>query len=112
VKLSFNEVLEALADERRVSADQVSARALDRTVWVAEWHLPGCMSESWAIYTTKADAVRAGVDFSDGSQDGVNRYPRGIVRALRKHGYFQHRTELFGTVVTTVEKRALHEMLS
>lgn len=112
MKLSFNETLEALADERQVSAKQVSARALNRTVWVAEWHIPGCLSESWAIYTTKADAVRGGVEFSDGSQDGVNHYPRGIVRALRKHGYFQHHTELYGTVVTTVEKRALHEMLS
>jgi len=42
-KLTFDEALQAINDERFVCSADVQARALRRRIWVAEWHLPGCL---------------------------------------------------------------------
>lgn len=105
MKLTFDEALEHLADGRFIKADRVQAAALQRRVWIAEWHLPGCLSESHAYSTTKADAVRAGMDFAG------DEAPRGMATNLRKHGAYQHKTDMFGVVITTIEYRTLGELL-
>lgn len=57
MKLTFDEALEAINSEQYISSDDVQPSALSRVVWVAEWHVPGCMSESRSYSTTKADAL-------------------------------------------------------
>ena len=104
-KLTFDEALERLNDERPVSSSEVYACALDRVIWIAEWHCPGCLSESVSYSTSKEDAVECAVDFA--GEDA----PRGMKTALRKFGFFQHKTELFGYVNTTVNKTTLGALL-
>ncbi len=107
MKLAFDTVLQHLADDRRVKASDVLAHALKRKVWVAEWHMPGCLSESQSICVSKLDAVEEGLRFADGD-DGP---PRGMKTALIRDGVFQHRTPMFGDVITTVEQHTLADLL-
>ena len=104
-KMTFDEAMYLLSNGETVHRDRVQARALNRRVWVAEWHIPGCLSESWAILTTKDDAVRAALDFAGEVP------PRGMAASLRREGQFQHRTDLYGTVVTTVYSNLLRDQL-
>lgn len=104
-KLNFDEALERINDGRRVDPKEVQARALSRKVWLAEWHLPGCLSESWSVCLTKEEAVQAGADFADGTNC------RGIKKALREQGSFQHKTKMFGRVITIIKKLTLGDLL-
>lgn len=107
MKLTFNEALERLGDGRQVKASDVLAHALKRKVWVAEWHLPGCLSETRSICVSKLDAVEQGLFFADGD-DGP---PRGMKTALIRDGAFQHKTPMFGDVITTIEQHTLADLL-
>ena len=108
-KLTFDEALERINEERIVRTHEVYADALARKVWVAEWHIPGCLSESRGYYTTKKDAVEGAVEYTH--SPGIDSPPRGIYRALRKDGTFQHHTEMFGNVITTVERMTLGDLI-
>lgn len=77
-KLNFDDTLERISDGFSVDASSVQSRALQRVVWVAEWHIPGCLSESFSICTTRADAISCALDFCGGV--------RGALSDLRKHG--------------------------
>lgn len=81
-KLNFDEALERIGDERRISADEVQARALRRVVWIAEWHIPGCLSESFSVCLTKREAIETALSMAEGA-DGP---PSGMATDLRKHG--------------------------
>lgn len=81
-KLTFDDALQLINDERRVSRDDVLASALRRTVWVAEWHLPGCLSESSGVCLTKRDAIESCLSMAEG-EDGA---PRGMSSDLRRFG--------------------------
>jgi hypothetical protein len=105
MSLTFDEALERLNDGRFIHGGDVLARALARKVWVAEWHLPGCLSESRTYCLTKADALQAALDFAG------DEAPRGMKTCLRRHGAYQHKTELYGTVVTTIEQLHLKEII-
>lgn len=111
-KLNFDDALERINDGRRVDSGEVQAKALTRKVWVAEWHIPGCMSEAFSVLTTKADAIDCAIGFT-GADDSsaINHAARGIRTALRKHGSFQHCTEMYGTVVSTVRRERLGDLL-
>lgn len=78
MKLDFNDALERISDGRSVDYREVQARALQRIVWVAEWHIPGCLSESFSICTTKRDAISCALEMC-GSV-------RGALSDLRKYG--------------------------
>ena len=104
-KLTFNEALERINDQRTVTRDEVQARALRRVVWVAEWHLPGCLSESFSVYLTKRDAIKCALSMAEDS-DGP---PRGMLADLQRSGR-SYRTApgaMFPHAITTVERRAL-----
>jgi hypothetical protein len=103
-KLTFDEALERLVEGRPLKSEEIQSKALDRKVWVAEWHMPGCLSESFMVCTTKADALASALDFMG------EETPRGARKALETNGFFQHRTELFGWVNTTVERRRLADL--
>ena len=47
-KLTFNQALAHIGDECSIDANDVQTRALQRKIWVAEWHIPGCMSDVFA----------------------------------------------------------------
>jgi hypothetical protein len=100
-KLTFWEALERINDQRSVDANDVRADALRRSVWVAEWHIPGCLSESFSVHTTKRDAL------ADALQMCGNA--RGAATDLRRYG----RTDkvspnaYVSMATTTIEKRAL-----
>lgn len=104
-KLTFDEALERLNEERGLHASGVLASALKRKVWVAEWHLPGCLSESRSYCTTKADAVTSALAFAG------DEPPRGMATNLRQYGLHQHRTDMYGAVVTTVEQMLLAHII-
>ena len=57
MKLSYNEALEAIANERHISAADVQARALRRKVWVMMFSAPGCLPDNRNCCATRADAL-------------------------------------------------------
>ena len=108
-KMTFDEVMERLADERPVDASDVRADALRRRVWVAEWHLPGCLSESRAVCTTKRDALESALSLAEGA-DGS---PRGMRADLLRYGS-SHRTAPDAWArgaITTIEQHTLRDLL-
>jgi len=111
MKMTFDEVLERLADERQVLPEDVQARALLRRVWIAEWHLPGCLSESSSVCRTKEEAIETALMYAEGSGKDEFGPPRGMKTALEKTGFFQHKTGLYGYVNTTVEAHRLRDIL-
>lgn len=88
MKLSFDETLERLANEQRVSPSEVSARALRRKVWISGNGLPGCMYDNGPHYhATKRDAIESCAFAADWCDDSPNPY-RGIVQSLRRYHSF------------------------
>jgi hypothetical protein len=81
-KLTFDDVLQLINDERCVDSNDVQARALRQYIWIAEWHLPGCLSESRSYVLTKNDAIECALSMAEGS-DGP---PRGMLTDLRTYG--------------------------
>jgi hypothetical protein len=82
-KLTFDEALEALANEKHIKADEVQSRALDRKVWVASNGLPGCLNDNSDVCTTKEDAIECALRIADDPENGP---PRGMATWLRKPG--------------------------
>ena len=105
MKYTFSEALERISDERSVDASEVQARALQRKVWVAEWHIPGCLSESFSVCLTRADAIETALGFCGNV--------RGAASDLRKYG----RTDRVATdayvsmAIATIEQRTLKDLL-
>ena len=77
-KLNFGEALEDINDGRYVDSNNVQTRALCRALWVAEWHLPGCLSESQSYCLTKADASESALSMANS--------PRGMQADLKRYG--------------------------
>ena len=104
-KLTFSEVLERLNDQRTVARDDVQARALQRKVWVAEWHLPGCLSESFSVCLTKRDAIECALSMAEDSEGP----PRGMRADLQRFGKSDRTTPGAWAqgAITTIERRAL-----
>jgi len=104
-KLTFDEALDAISDERSIDANEVQARALQRTIWVAEWHIPGCLSESFSVCLTRADAIRQALEFCGhvrGAKSDLQRY--GRTDRVSPDAYVR-------MAITTVEKRTLGDLL-
>lgn len=105
MKLSFDEALQAINDGQSLNYQDVQARALRRMVWVAEWHIPGCLSESFSVCTTKRDAIECALSMAEGELGA----PRGMRADLERFGR-SDRTPPNGwasQAITTIEKRAL-----
>lgn len=104
-KLSFYEALQAINEGQSLSYQDVQARALRRRVWVAEWHLPGCLSESFIVCTTKRDAIERALSMAEGELGA----PRGMRADLERFGRSDRTAPdaWASRAVTTIEKRAL-----
>lgn len=105
MKYTFEEALERVSDERSIDASEVQTRALQRKVWVAEWHIPGCLSESFSVCLTRADAIRQALEFCDNV--------RGAASELRKHGRTNRVSPdaYVSMAITTIEKRTLGDLM-
>ena len=104
-KLTFSEALELIADQRSVSASEVQTRALRQKVWVAEWHIPGCLSESFSVCTTRADAIECALQMCGnvrGAKSDLTRY--GRTDRVSPDAYVN-------MAITTVEKLRLSDLL-
>lgn len=81
-KLSFDEALQAINDQTGIRADDVQACAMRRPVWVAEWHFPGCLSDSFRVTTDKRNAIAIALEIASGEAGP----PRGMATDLRRFG--------------------------
>lgn len=90
-KLTFDQALQLISDERAIRAADVLASALKRKVWIARWQLVGCMPDWSTVCTTRADAINSACE-----QPG-DEYRRGMRAALSRgevwatdngHGYY------------------------
>ncbi len=109
MKLSFYEALQAINDGQSLNYQDVQARALRRLVWVAEWHIPGCLSESFSVCLTKSDAIDCALSMAEGA-DGA---PRGMRADLQRYGR-SNRTAPDAWArgaITTIERRTLADIL-
>lgn len=98
--MTYDEVLERLNEERTVNPTQTMKK---RKVWVAEWHLPGCLSEARSYCSTKADAVECALSF----------LPEGVKAktALTRYGKLHSSSPLYGTCITTVTKHTIGDLI-
>lgn len=104
-KLTFDEALQDINDQRSVHADDVQARALRRRVWVAEWHLPGCLSGSFSVCLTKSDAIESALSMAAGTEGP----PRGMRADLQRYGRSDRTAPDAWArgAITTIERRQL-----
>jgi hypothetical protein len=109
-KLTFDEALERIDDERRIDPAEVSAAALQRILWIAEWHIPGCLSESRSYCTTKRDAIESALMFA---HDADGRPPRGMRSELRRYGRSDKvsANAYVSMAITTVARHRLRDIL-
>ena len=108
-KLTFDEALQRINDECSVHRNDVQARALRRRVWVAEWHLPGCLSESFSVCLTKSDAIESALSMAEGAEGA----PRGMRADLQRYGR-SNRTAPDAWArgaVTTIARRTLADII-
>ena len=109
MKLTFDQAFDRINDERSIDASEVQARALQRYIWIAEWHFPGCMSESRAYCLTKANAIESALMFAKG-EDGP---PRGMLTDLQRYGMSDRTTPDAWArgAITTIERVQLRDIL-
>ena len=106
-KFTFDEALERINDGRAVSSSDIQARALSRFVWVAEWHLPGCVSDGQGYALTKRYAVAQCLSMAEGEEGP----PRGMKTALMRFGRFDSDSPIFGRCIDTVSRVCLSDIL-
>ena len=108
-KLTFDEALQAINDGRFVRSADVQARALQRRIWIAEWRLPGCLSESFSVCLTKSEAIESALSMAEGA-DGA---PRGMRADLQRSGWSDRvAPDAWARgAITTIERRALADIL-
>ena len=108
-KLTFDEALQRINDQCSVHFADVQARALRRRIWVAEWHLPGCLSESFSVCLTKSDAIESALSVAEGA-DGA---PRGMRADLQRYGRSDRTAPDAWArgAITTIERRTLADIL-
>ena len=79
-KLSFDDALQMVAEDRCVSADKIQARALKRTVWLMLYSAPGCMPDHRDVCRTRSEAIETAINiYADDA-------PKGFRTRLRKYG--------------------------
>ena len=107
MKITFDQAIDRIIDGRKVDASNVLASALKRKVWIAEWHLPGCISESWTFCTSKSQAINDALGYADTD----NGPPRGMKTALARYGRFDSDSPIFGRCINTVRQEKLIDIL-
>lgn len=104
-KLNFEEALDAI-NGQGVFKPKPRADVMRRKVWLAEWHIPGCISESFTVCRTKEEAIYEACLMAE-TENGI---PRGMKTALRNHGRFDTDSPLYGVCVNTVSVTTIGEL--
>jgi len=104
-KLTFDEAIERLQRGHYVQAHEVQAHALQRKVWVAEWHIPGCLSESFSYTDSKHNAVAIALEYCG--------HVRGARADLMRHGMTDRvpPDAYVSMAITTIEQTTLRSIL-
>jgi hypothetical protein len=79
MRLNYDEVMQALADERHIEWTNVRADVLRRKVWNMMYSAPGCLPDHSEVCATKAQAIDTAV-FLYGDDA-----PRGFKTRLQQH---------------------------
>jgi hypothetical protein len=80
MKLTFDEVLGACAEQRTIDRDNVLADVLRRRVWLLMYSAPGCLPDHSEVSRTRAEALEsARLLYAEDA-------PRGFMTALRRNG--------------------------
>jgi hypothetical protein len=79
-KMTYDETLQALNDERCIESTNVQTRALRRKVWVSMNGMGGYMPNSRGVSRTKAQAEESCIDIAGDDA------PRGFAAELRRTG--------------------------
>lgn len=108
-KLTFDDVCEMIQEGQYVDSNNVRADALQRQVWIAEWHIPGCLSESQTLCFTKAAAINAALDMASDE----NGPPRGMRADLERFGRSDRVAAgaYVRMAVTTISKNRIRDIL-
>jgi len=90
-KLSFDEVFEALSNERLVDVNSVSAKALRRRVWLMLYCAPGCLPDHREVCLTKDAAMQtAQLLYADYAPRGfITKLRRNNIAATDENGYYR-----------------------
>ena len=79
-KLTYDDALQALNEERCIDSADVQARALRRKVWISMNGMGGYMPNSRGVSRTKRDAEESCIDIAGDDA------PRGFASELRRTG--------------------------
>lgn len=77
-KMTFDEVLSYLSDERHIDRSEVKAKDLRRKVWVNANGLPGCLYDYQGINLSKKDAIES-------AKQIACDYPKGFITNLKRN---------------------------
>ena len=93
-KLTYDEALQALNEDRCIDACDIKTRALRRKVWVSMNGMPGCMPNSRGLSRTKADAIESCLSIAD--------EPRGMRADLQRTGSADFEDEVYEVYPATL----------
>lgn len=79
-KLTFDEALERIAEQRLIRPEEVQTRALRRRVYVMMYSAPGCLPDHSSVSPTRWEAIE------DARELYADDAPRGFITQLRRHG--------------------------
>lgn len=85
-KLTYNQAMQRLHDERTIDCDDVLASALKRKVWIGMASFPGCLPESLYYGETKESVIEG---LAGGDDDFRGR------SNLRKHHHHEQRGMIY-----------------
>ena len=97
-KLTYDEALQALNEERCIDKEDVQARALRRKVWVSMNGLGGYMPNSRGVSRTKEGAIESCVCVAGDDA------PRGFVSELRRTGSADSQGETYEVYPLTLSE--------
>jgi len=102
-KLTFDQALERIGDERSIERADVLASALKRKIWCGSWHAPGCMSDHNWTCETRAGCIDVAIQLY--AEDA----PRGFISALKRDGIAG--TDAQGYYRVSIERNTLADIL-
>ena len=103
-KLTFDEAMERVYEERSIDRSEVLASALSRKVWVMHYSAPGCLPDYTNYSMTRADAISGAIElYADDA-------PRGFATALRRDGIAP--CDPHGYYSVSIERLTLGDILS
>jgi len=79
-KLTFDEAISAINDERSIDRNDIQSSALKRRVYTVLYSAPGCLPDNSAVFETRGAAL----DYA--RELYADDAPRGFMAALLRYG--------------------------